>query len=342
MFSTGQNLWDSDINSLGGIKNVTLYESCYSNNASANAQQGKISSGVNSIIFEPPKLDLTTDVPRESGYLGNRIMVDYNKMQRIYEDGVDALATINEKPELEGKSTAEAVADKVAYASVAPAKITEPFASVPGLVDSHFLHESYKERASMMNMIKATMAKQAAADKEKAAKEAAAKKETTAQRMKVMFPWLKNANKATFDNPASCGCRTPKKRGGFDVNDKSLRVAILLIIIFFVFSVCFLCNQSLHRLKYLIMNYFSKDATVNTNWSGTRGNPTARIPQGYESRQPTSRPPFTGGYRGPSSGGYKSPASSSYRPSSSSSYRPSSSYSANRSGSSYSSVKALF
>jgi hypothetical protein len=118
MFSTGQNSWNTDINSLGGIKNVTLYESCYSNNASANAQQGKISSGVNSIVFEPPHLDLTLDIPRESGYLGNRVVVDYDKIQKIYDAGVDTLATVNEKPELEGKNTSEAVAEKVAQARI--------------------------------------------------------------------------------------------------------------------------------------------------------------------------------------------------------------------------------
>jgi hypothetical protein len=279
MFSTGQNTWDSDINTLGGIKNVTLYESCYSNNASANAQQGKISSGVNSIIFEPPRLDLTLDVPRESGYLGNRVMVDYNKIQKIYADGADSLATVNEKPELEGKSTAAAVAEKVAQASVAPATTGEAFASVPGLVDSHFIHESYKERATN-SKLKEWMKKIQAAQKKN------------------------KEGKATFDNPESCGCKKRKKGSRRGASDKSLRVVILVIIIFFVFAVCFLCNSSLQRFKYLIMNYFNKDATVNTSWTGARNSPTARIPDGYglsgfESQPYTttqsSVPPMVGG-----------------------------------------------
>jgi hypothetical protein len=47
MFKTDNLLWDTDINTAGGINDVALFESCYSNTSSAYAQQGKISNGEN-------------------------------------------------------------------------------------------------------------------------------------------------------------------------------------------------------------------------------------------------------------------------------------------------------
>jgi hypothetical protein len=86
MFITGEKKWDQDINTVGGLKDVVLYESCYRNAPSANAQQGKISSGINHYVFSPPLMDITVDVPHESGYNSNRVFVDYNnKIQQMVD-----------------------------------------------------------------------------------------------------------------------------------------------------------------------------------------------------------------------------------------------------------------
>jgi hypothetical protein len=148
MFVTGEKKWDQDINTVGGLKDVVLYESCYSNAPSANAQQGKISSGINHYVFSPPLMDITLDVPHESGYLSSRVSVDYNnKIQQMIDIGKNnnTLSEVNEKPILEGKSEESALQDKVASAIVNPAKSIENFSSIPGLVDSHFIHESYEQ-----------------------------------------------------------------------------------------------------------------------------------------------------------------------------------------------------
>jgi hypothetical protein len=146
MFTTEQRKWDQDINTVGGLKDAVFYDSCYSNAASANTQQGKISCGINHITFSAPNADLTVDVPYESGYLGNRVFVDYNsKIQNMIDMGKtnSTLDSVNEKHELEGKTDAEALNDKMISAIVNPAKSIDSFSSIPGLIDSHFIHESY-------------------------------------------------------------------------------------------------------------------------------------------------------------------------------------------------------
>jgi hypothetical protein len=120
-FKTENQLWTKDINTVGGIKDVVLYESCYSNTPSANAQQGKIDGGQNANVFNAPNLYTVTSIPTELKFPGNRVTTDprdrIQKLADAYPSPYDSAVT----------------ADK------------ENYASIEGLVDSHFIHEGFDE-----------------------------------------------------------------------------------------------------------------------------------------------------------------------------------------------------
>ena len=141
---TSREEWDTNINSVGGKKDVNLFVSPWSTDSSANATQGVLTSGVLTTEFEPPEILIE---PAVDGY--------------FYQDRID-LARINQrannvqniggdvsKPGAEGfrkmREPYRSPSRRLSKTALNPsrAKKEKYNPGIPGLVDSYIHQENF-------------------------------------------------------------------------------------------------------------------------------------------------------------------------------------------------------